>query len=509
MTRPLAFALLVMLAAIPAAAQEPRAEERKQPTVPADGTEVFQYLLDKAKLKPVKANEVWNMGATRDTIVIVLGSTNNLRTGHQPLHLAATAINNGGAALVASDTRTNLQNFPNAHDFNGNHTRIPTGRVARGDRAASLFMPHQSDNMPFVVPLAPRPGQAGPEWELFDGLERIATNRPSFIHVTNPRGEFASLLASYPDDCRFNDLDTGANGLIDQRRQFFAVGSSGQHLFNRGQRFRFLLLADPSVFINQMMLASDENGRTDNLEFAARAVAYLAEREDGGRRTRCLLIQNGEVIEDFSQLRGMMQPPLPLPNIMAMQDKLTDFGNKILDHFQTNDTSNKMLLGTDPEKRERSFLGILKYVVCTLLLIRLVWYVLKRTWVAKRPADGPPPPAGGLPSQVRKTKPRGLFERREKELLRRNNIYEPVRMIVRDMLLAAGAPENPGKRLPEVEIADVVNRPDTLVDALTDLWKIAFGPARVVTLQRWKLLEPLFERVRQAHAEGKWRFVRD
>ncbi|MFO0803780.1 MAG: hypothetical protein U0791_11760 [Gemmataceae bacterium] len=509
MTRPLTAALLfLLLAAFPAVAQDARPEERKQPTVPADGTEVLQYLLDRAKLKPVKANEVWNLGPARDTVVIVLGSTtSNLRNGGpHPLQLAANNINSGGAALIASDTRTLLTNFPN-----GAESRIPNGQVRRANRTqpASLFLPRNSDNMPFVEPLDPPPGPGGPEWELFNGLGRIATNRPSFLLAPNPRGEFASRLASYPEDCDFADINAGDSGRIDHRRHFFAVGSSGRHLADPRWRYRFLVLADPSVFINQMMLASDDAGRTDNLEFAARVVAYLAEREDGGRRTRCLLIQNGEVIEDFGTLRGMMQPPLPLPNIMAMQDKLTDFGNKILDHFQTNDTSNKMLLGTEEEKRERNFLGILKYVVCTLILIRLVWYVLKRAWVAKRPADGPPPQSGGLPPPPKKSKPRGVFDRREKELLRRNNLYEPVRMIVRDMFLAAGAPEEPGKRLPEVEISDVVHLPDTLVDALTDLWKIAFGPARVVTVQRWKLLEPLFERVRQAHADGKWRFVRE
>ena len=46
-----------------------------------------------------------------------------------------------------------------------------------------------------------------------------------------------------------------------------------------------------------------------------------------------------------------------------------------------------------------------------------------------------------------------------------------------------------------------------LREALADLWKIAHGPPRVVTVQRWNLLEPLFERLRTAHAEGKWRFV--
>lgn len=513
MTRLLPLVLLSLLvAAIPAAAQQPRAEEeRKQPTVPADGTEVFQYLLDTAKLKPVKASEIGSLGGRMgDVVIIVLGySDRRLPDRHTGISEAGNVLLAGGGVLIASDIYTPLGNFPNGPPDPVGGIRIPNGFVASTDQTQprSQFMPQRSFNMPFVVPLDPPPGPPGPEWRVFNGLKRIATNRPSFILAPKPRAEFASRLASYPEDCRFYNNDDRVGGGIDQERHFFAVGGSGQHMPDPSRRHRLLVLADPSVFINQMMLASDENGQTDNLEFGARVVKYLAERDDGSRRTRCLLIQNGEVIEDFSKLRGMMQPPLPLPNIMAMQDKLTDFGNKILDHFQTNDVSNKALLGTEEEKRNRNFLGIMKYVFFALIMIRIVWYLLRQTWTAKRPADGPPPPSGGLPVLPEKEKPRGLFDRRQKELLRRNNLYEPVRMVVRDMFLAAGGPEEPPKRLPEVEISDVVGKPDTLVDALTDLWKIAYGPARVVTVQRWKLLEPLFERVRQAHAEGKWRFV--
>ena len=504
MTRLLPFAILALaLVATPIAAQPPRAaEEPKQPTVSADGTDVFQYLLDRAKLKPVTASEANRMGRWDDVVVIVLGNTNTANNLPKfPVPLASDAIRGGGAALIASDGQTRFDSLPNSRDFNRGDTRIPNGSVAGGNRTRreSLFLGQQ--NMPFAVPLEPPPGRPpGPEWNLFPGLNRIATNRPAFILAPNPRGEFGSLLASYSDDCDISSPETG-KGAVNQEKHFFAVGGSVRN------GYRFLALADPSVFINQMMLASDERGNVDNLEFGVRTVKYLAERDDGGRRTRCLLIQDGTVVEDFSALRRMMQPPLPMPNIMAMQDKLTDIGNKLIDNFEEKDVANKTLLGSQDEQRNERFKLVMRGLLA-LLLIRAIWYLIRRTWMAKRPADGPPPPAGGLPPPPdRGQKPRGIFDRRQKELFRRNNLYEPVRTIVREMFLAAGAPEDPGKRLPEVEISEVVARPDTLVDALTDLWKIAYGPPRVVTVQRWKLLEPLFERVRQAHADGKWRFV--
>jgi hypothetical protein len=100
-----------------------------------------------------------------------------------------------------------------------------------------------------------------------------------------------------------------------------------------------------------------------------------------------------------------------------------------------------------------------------------------------------------------------LFDRRQRELARRNNLYEPVRAAVHEMFIAAGAAPNAGPKLPKVVVSDVVRRADTLRDALRELWRIAFGRPAVVTAQHWRMLEPLFERVRQAHADGKWRFV--
>jgi len=507
MTRPLPLAILLLaLAALAADAQDapPPPPERKQPTVSADGTEVFVYLLDRAKVKPVRAEEIWNTPIGPDTIVISLGDPNWSKAGGQaPLQLAARAIQSGGAALIAADSNVNFVNsFRNAQGFNGT-VALPSVSIYAGNRApaGSTFL--QNKHCPFVTPIDPPANARKAEWNLFTGLNRIATNRPSYISVPNPIAEFGSALATYPDGCLTLQDNVVLN--IDPEKHFFAVGGSGQHP-NFGRNYRFLALADPSVFINQMMLGSDPMGKTDNLEFGARVVSYLVEDDNGRRRNKCFLFLNGELVDDFGALRRMMQPPLPLPNILGMQDKLTDIGNKIIDNFEEKDIANKVVVGSTDEQRESRFRYIFQAFM-VILLIRAVWYALRRVWASRRPPDGPPPASGGLPPPAKKGKVRGLFDRRQTELLRRNNIYEPVRAVVREMFIAAGAPEEPGKALPEVEISDVVTHPETLVDALTDLWKIAFGPARVVTVQRWKLLEPLFERVRQAHADGKWRFV--
>ncbi|HEY3787998.1 MAG TPA: hypothetical protein VGL71_04045, partial [Urbifossiella sp.] len=229
-----------------AAAQEP-AKGPKTPTIPADGTEIFQYLLDRAEIKPLKASEVWNHGRQRDIIVIVLGHSHQ---GQSPLETAKSVLQAGGSALIASDSLVDFSPFSNARDGKGHPNRIMNGLV-HGDaltKPTSLFLGREL--LPFVVPRS-RPFFAadGPEWQIFKGLNRIATNKTSYILAPRPMGEFQSALATFPDDCWINDAQQEFP--VDQKKHFFAVGGSA----NSGGRF--LALADPSVFINQMMVATD------------------------------------------------------------------------------------------------------------------------------------------------------------------------------------------------------------------------------------------------------------
>jgi hypothetical protein len=57
--------------------------------------------------------------------------------------------------------------------------------------------------------------------------------------------------------------------------------------------------------------------------------------------------------------------------------------------------------------------------------------------------------------------------------------------------------------------ARAVRKPDSLRQALRDMWRLAYGPPMYVSAQRWFELEPYFERLRRAHEDGKWRFAAD
>ena len=80
-----------------------------------------------------------------------------------------------------------------------------------------------------------------------------------------------------------------------------------------------------------------------------------------------------------------------------------------------------------------------------------------------------------------------------------------VRM-VREFFATTGAPPNPGPKIPRLVIDRSIRKPDSLRQAVRDMWRIAFGPPMHISAQRWFELEPYFERLRKAHDDGKWRF---
>jgi hypothetical protein len=244
---------------------------------------------------------------------------------------------------------------------------------------------------------------------------------------------------------------------------------------------------------------------TENLELTYRVITFLQGRNN---RTRCLFFENGQLIESFDDLRQAAakqnQMPIPQVNLWAIQDKLTDLGNAIFDRLQSNDAHNQLVLGSNRnrEAQHHSLAAIMR-VFLILLTIFGCWFVLRRVWTTRKPTDIPPAPAvAGAPSG-----PPGVFDRRQKELLRRNNVYEPVRDLVREFFESIGIHGEQTARHPKLVITDVVRKADSLRAAIKDFWRLAYGPVQVLTVNRWRELEPFFERLRQAHADGKWRFI--
>ena len=110
----------------------------------------------------------------------------------------------------------------------------------------------------------------------------LATNRPSYLWPA-PLLPDAQRVAEFPKGCRY-DFPTGPDYLTHRQRPLsFAISRE----FDNGGRL--LLLADHSIFINEMMLPSD-NG---NVEFTYNCLEWL--RRGPEVRNQVLFVDEGRI----------------------------------------------------------------------------------------------------------------------------------------------------------------------------------------------------------------------
>ncbi|HEX4613621.1 MAG TPA: hypothetical protein VH092_35895 [Urbifossiella sp.] len=471
-----------------------------------EGNEIFRWLLHRADLRPLTDTELFPRQFPpdlSDTVVIVLGRTQfGFAGSHQTSVWVTSALHGGGAVLLADDTHATI----GLDRPGGRSESVFTGRHVLSGRPRESF--NGAPESPFVEPVA-RENNAGPVWELFGGdrpLTRVATSTPSTLAVAHDvrKREMIPVIARLPGHC----FAVGHGGRhLAAEETAFAAAITERNQFSR-LPYRFLAVADPDVFSNGLLVSSDADGPTDNMEFAARAVSFLSEENGQRARTKCLLIVNGQVVKNYEELNRLLRPPTPLPKLPPwdqLQPKLVDLGNQILDKIQENDVLNKMVVGPKPDEPG----SWLRRLLSTLLLAVTLWavvFLVRRVWGARSPTDLAPPPPGGRPPPP----PDGfggVFGRRGKELASRDNLLEPARAACRDLFDTVGGPPEPGPRLPKVVVSDVVRRPETLRQALRDLWAVAYGRPAPVSAARWAVIEPLIPRALAAHRDGKWRFV--
>lgn len=484
------------------------AAQEADPRPMMQGTELFRAILRTANIQPLTSAAYTDRGPTDDTIVIVIGNPADI----DPVFLvdgeaiAGQVLRAGGAVFYASDTDSQLgigRALPGAHGF-----RVHGRRVWAMDRSGRA---DDSPNGTLVVPREPRLFVRGAEWEVFRGLQRVATEDPGCFVVGRYTGVVRHALAGFPPNSRFvipprrglelPDREPDPNHTPDATENPFAVGGSGPDGVI-AKPYRFLAVADQAVVMNRLIADSS----TDNLELAKRIVRYLQDT-DRQNRTHCLFVESGRVITEFDTAYRYAATAgaggdMPLPSFEQVQKMIVDGGNRLIDRAQEEDTLNKVLLGPEsqPARRQRNLIGLLQ----TLLMagaVWAVWFVLRRVWRARQPTDQTRPPVVVPP----KPGPPGIFTRREQELLRRNNLYEPIRDLLRSFFTAAGAPDA-GRTPSRLAFGATGGKPARLQRAVEELWAVAFGKPRVLTVYQWQELEPKFEMVRRAFEDGAWRF---
>jgi len=478
-----ALATAALLSAPGIAAGQP-APAKPPLEIRGDGTELFRGLLDHAGIKPLTAQDYSTLKRFDDVILISLG---NQRLAPDPQQLRPlarfTQFAASGSVLIASDSPVQVildKDTDSERSFDITGARVEC-------RVNGSFL--REPTCPLVVPVR-RNGEAS-ILQIFAGLTRVATNSPSYIQAARWGGPIRFPLARFPDK---SSSQGQALSLGDD--SYFAVGGEGPVRGETSNDYRFLMLADHSIFINQMLLEE----KTDNLELTYRIIEFL--QGPGKQRKRCAFFYDGQMIDHFDDLRQAYAkqnaPSLPQVNLWAMQEKLTDLGNAIIDRLQINNAHNNMILGSSNQDRALTVIARFFLILAT---VAACFFLVRRLWRTRKPTDTPPPPSVAAAS----TGPPGVFDRRQKELLRRDNVLEPVRDLVRDFFASIG--EHGEGRMPKAVIADVVRKPDSLRTAIRDFWNIAFGPPKALSVSRWRELESFFVRLQQAHSDGKWRFI--
>jgi len=426
-----------------------RAQETPRTRPFGEGTHTFRAILTQKKLEPIPSdrqflNEVLN-GDPGRLLVIVLGE-NREKQKESVLDRISLGdfLQNGGAVLVATD-----------RELCDWHQRLAggisvSGAFVQATQPRSMY--RDSADCPFVVPLASK------TIPVFEGLHKVATNRPSFLMLGSARR--LRPLARFPDDCKLEALPADIMRTPGLNRLLFAAG--GQ--VGEG---RMLVLADHSVFINDMMLQTDN----DNFDLACNALQWLTEN---GKRNRVLFVDEGTVVANFNVI--LKEPPLPpLPGLPS-DAELIRLAQQRLGEMDRENLFNRLAvdaLGGEQHARNRLILALVVAGTFGLLVLAGLRLGRARQRIDLRlPVCGPElwqAPADTLPAQ------------RQQALVQAGNFWEPARALARQFFERAAdcRPDSwasASRRPPQLTIADA-GRGRRFDKDIRALWRLAASAA--------------------------------
>jgi hypothetical protein len=471
MTRTPAVALLAALAALgpgpPARAQDPAAVDALGRF--AFQTHVFRRLLFDQGLEPL-AGFGPLAAAPEQSLLIVLGQTDCLSPANLPGGLAGF-LEQGGAALVATDRPV----VGAAHSQLAEAAGVEVvGRSFLGPRDEPELLYRGKAFCPLLVPVA------GAEPDLFRGPRldptarlRVAANVPAGLRqVRRVPGmhRLAELPAgSSPEGLprgRFTRLLPGLR--LADPGPLFAVGG------RRGEG-RLLVLADHSLFINEMMLPGD----TGNLEFAYNCLEWLRE---GPARRRVLLVEEGIIRTDLQVPLREVEIPLEVQAALA---------DRVLAHLEQENTFNRAAwdwLWHQAGGRS-SRLARWALEACTILLLA---YAAYRVGIRSRLRTEPLVPLLAH-AAARQAPAQPLLEQRYQAVHQAGNHWETAHHLARTwfarLVPAAGA----SGRAPQLRVSGSWLARWGLGRRLARAWRLARGeaPARVGPRRLRRLLRDL------------------
>jgi hypothetical protein len=186
---------------------------------------------------------------------------------------------------------------------------------------------------------------------------------------------------------------------------------------------RLLVLADHSVFINDMMLQTDN----DNIPFAFNVARWLT---DDGKRPDVLFYDDGQIQTSFEV--SLEYPNVPIPPLEAF----VPLANQAIAELERNNTFNDLLLkmtgGPAPLLRTLAF----------LLTLALLFVGLYRFLHARYRPEAKVP---RLPATLAAATSAGLtaVERRHRAVIAQGNLAEAARELAHQAFASIGVTPSP------------------------------------------------------------------
>jgi hypothetical protein len=467
-----------------------RAADESKPDDYWTRTHVFRLIIG-AKHNLHFANSFKDVQDPSKSIIILLGKDMDGSLGKVPYGLESY-VGRGGAVLIASDLRVEHQALNGFYGvmIDGQKVRNKDKGVIYNDQTACPLVDGSMDPSGLFL-TGPTP--------FSDGDERpVATNLPSYLRSAWPWPKLLEakdlvVKATLPPKCFLDVAGKRTLSTDFSDKLPFAVG------FHRGvgDHGRLLVMADHSVFINEMMQRTD----TGNAAFAFRCINWL---DDNGKRDQVLFVENGDVmgpvtVIDLQELPVL--PPQPKPSLNTLigivDQMIADLENpKQGDNHFYDHLTDQHLPATWPR------------VLIFSLTAALLCYGLSRLWRARhRPDLSGPPLALAV---VRAAPGDNPIDRRYQALIQSGNLWEPARMLTRsffDTLLAVPAGRPGPTRLPPLHVKPRGLRGWLLGQRIRRMWRFAHQPQpQMVSFRQFRKLARRVADLKDKAAQGLFRF---
>jgi hypothetical protein len=454
-------------------------KERAQRAV-LEGMHLFRRILHDKGCESLGSFRELAETSPEQCILIVLGDADQIRNVADKL---SDFVRKGGAALVASDRRMSGEYAGQLRDASG---VTILGQTLTCAKENSFF---RQPFCPLIVPV--RDGGLPLFGETYD--YKVATNLPSML-VPRRLADGSILLpgdvrpiAFLPSGCKFS----GSSNVLGGEPLFAVGGDLGEG--------RILVLADHSIFINEMMLPTDNQ----NVEFTEACVDWL--RGPNGQRKHVLFVENNTIQKQFDIPLKNINIPIEQAAraIFERRNELLVEAERGLFEAESNDVFNRGLIGLLDQ------IGLPPYRWFGLLfsfgaLALLIWCIGRG--IRRRFRHDTSAPILAL-AVGRNLPVEPVLEQRHGALLKQDNLWEPAAMLARRWFVRVGVERTDGPA-PSFEASGSWWQRRKIVGRLRRLWRLACGaePQRVTAPELWRLQRELDE-LRAEWERGGWRVV--